>query len=507
MNFYLKITVLACASLGLLAACGGGKPPITDNSSSSSSSGSSSGSGSGSGSSGGSTTASGVSYLPLDVYEAYKEFSGASVDGAFQGSGDPVSPLVPVYMINPVDAATLATISTAVAGDYKVTVDDIAIEADEAHPTLQRIIGSQVSLRTALVFDISDSMYDIDIDALVQAAKDYVAAAQSSSNSTIKNQEFVVWDFAKDIQERTSGFTTNAATINSALDQVAADYKADALGLSSNLNGAIIKAVGRYTANAYDFSADGDNDLVDSLNLYQVNLSQMVVFSSGADTYAEFTKELMGKAIQSQSFLKYDPTADASTNTMVNLNKPVFYYVVGGASGAGSIYSDLSALSEVTTALPLSGGAYSFASGLITNQIAAMDKRVDLNNLYAFRFVFLPRVGDHTVIFSSNSTGHSYSLKTDFKESSISSTADVVPVVEITGPNGEYLAFATASLSNVQTFKATTRWNNDPHTYVWTPGGTVTGTTNADGSFTVTGGTGSLTASNGVQSTAITITN
>ena len=60
------------------------------------------------------------------------------------------------------------------------------------------------------------------------------------------------------------------------------------------------------------------------------NLSQLVMFSSGGDTYLEMSQGEMANAIQSQSFVSYD-TNSTSADGSVSLYKPVFYYVVGGA--------------------------------------------------------------------------------------------------------------------------------------------------------------------------------
>ena len=96
MKSFLKIGFISLLSLGFLAGCGGGNPPITGSTPSINGSGSGSGSsGSGSGSGGGTdtgtTTAKGVSYLPLAVFEAFKSYSGATEDGVFQDqSQDPL---------------------------------------------------------------------------------------------------------------------------------------------------------------------------------------------------------------------------------------------------------------------------------------------------------------------------------------------------------------------------------------------------------------------------------
>ena len=206
----------------------------------------------------------------------------------------------------------------------------------------------------------------------------------------------------------------------------------------------------------------------------------------------------MTDAIQSQSFISYDLNS-TSPDGSVKLYKPVFYYVVGGA-GIGETYSALSTLSEATTQLVLSGGAYSFSAGLVQNQIDAIERRVDEDNKYVFSYAFAPRIGDHTAVFSSKSENFNYSLTQNFKADDFvgdgspgTPAAELPSLVEITGPNGEYLASGTASLAEVSTFAPATRWVNTsygPGDYTWTPTN-LTGTANADGTYTVTAITGS----------------
>ncbi len=429
-----------------------------------------------------------TSYVPLLVFEAFDDFSGLGKDDLFESDG--YFPFVEIFLINPIDATTLASIDTAVVSDYQVTVDDLEISEDESFPVLQKVLGISTSLRTALVFDVSGSASDVDIDALVAEAKAYIAAAKASADTTISSQFFTVWAFGQRIEELTTDFSDNTATLEAALDQVAVRFKSGALGVTSNLHRAVVQSIGRYNDGAtYDFGADGINDLEDQATRNSVALSQLVLFSSGVDTFLEMDQDLMTRAIESQSFISYDQVTTAA----VSLYKPVIYYVVGGSS-IGDTYGALSALAENTTQLVLSAGVYSFSSDLVQKQIAAIDRRVDLDNAYIYSFAFAPRIGDHTQIFSSKSENFNYSLTrsypdTDFVgDGSPGTPAEVLAsLVEITGPNGEYLAGLTASFSEVATFVPATRWVNTSYTavdYTWTING-GTGTNNPDGSYTV----------------------
>lgn len=522
MRLLSNVILVVMLSTAGLVGCGGDAPGSSSNA------GSTDGGDSTDNGGGDTTSISGVTYLPLSVLEASTKYSGAPEDNLFQGEHwldqADTDAFIPAYLINPVDAATFSSVSTATASDYKLTVDGVDIDASESFPLLQKVIGTKTTLLTALVFDLSNSVDSANISALVTEAKAYVAAAQASSDKTIKNQYFVVWAFGQTTQDLTTGFTTDAVAINNALDQVVALYNSRTLGGGSNLHRAIIESIGRYQEDPYDFR-DPDvgpyNDLVDYAFSAGIQLSQLVLFSSGPDTFLEFSQNDMKSAVQSQSFLKYDPanTAD-SAPAMINLYKPVFYYVIGGSS-AGSAYSALSEVAESTTSLTLSSGAYNFHDDLIAKQQAAIAKRIDLSNQYVYRYAFVPRIGEHESIFASKSVGNNYSLTTayskDYVETNFGSVGTpeqvLTSLVEITGEHGEFISRARITLSEESKFAPATRWTTRTFTasnYSWaiTNG---SGTTNSDGTFTVTGvtGTATLTLTNTAlsQSYSVTITN
>lgn len=469
----------------------------------------------------GGATPLGISYLPLSVYEAYEDYSGFFSDSLFQpdswldASG--INSLVISQMINPIDAATFETVSNAVVSDYKVTVDSLEIDATESFPILQKVIGVETTLTTALVFDLSSSVNAVDIEALVAEAKAYIARAQSHSDAAIRNQKFVVWAFAKDVQDVTlelaleaaaddstvlTSFTSDVTMLNAALDRVVEYYESRELGDTSNLHRAIVESIGRFVDPDGEFSYRGRpyNDLEDSVRDEGVFLSHLVVFSSGPDTFLELSQSEMTRAIKSQSFLKYNVEATGADDEMVYLNKPVFYYVVGGAT-SGTAYTALSDLAETSTGLNLVGGAYEFESQLIANQISAISRRIDLDNQYLFRYAFIPRIGEHTSIFSSHATGYNFSFTTTFTEEymaeneSVIAPSELSSLLEITGPNGEFISGNDLVFSEAQTFAPATRWTNDvygPEVYNWSIV-SGSGVRNSNGTFTVTSVTGTAT--------------
>ena len=429
------------------------------------------------------------SYRYLGVYEASDDFSGDGIGGLYQGKV--TDELVMHFIINPINASTLASTDQATADDYLFYVDGIETDAFEAFPVMQKVLGNQVELSTALVFDISDSMSHADMDALIAEAKAYVTAAKASANEVIANQQYVVWAFARDTNNLIASFTANQATIETALDNVVVAYNADALGTSSNLHRAIVEAVGRYQKDAYDF-LDGmgeDNDLIDIVLDDGVELSQMVVFSSGGDTFLEMDASLMVSAIESQAL---DVFVDGLSDPQ-KLSKPVMYYVVGDDE-PGVEYATLSENAEVVEHVVTSAGAYDFADMLVQDQIDAIERRIDLDNQYLYRVAFLPRIGDHTSVFSSNSSDYVYTLTTswdgDLLDPLLGTPAEeLASLVEITGPEGEFLSDNQASLAEVDTFGFATRWTNTAYTaadYSWSIiAGTATLTVNADTTATI----------------------
>ena len=470
----------------------GGVEDGGSNSDSGDDSGDGSGDDSGGDSGGDSGSDSNVSFNLLLVHEAYADFSGFDEDGLYRFSRN--YPFIDSFLINPIDTTDFESTTTATAADLRVTVDDVEIDDTESFPLLQKVVGNQVFIETALVFDVSGSVNDVDLSLLVAEAKAYVAEAQASDNELISTQKFVVWAFGTQVVELSDGFTDVAAEIDTALDLVVTraaitnPADADYLGVTSNLHKAMVEVVGRYQDDDHDFldiSTGDNNDLVDIASSDGILLSQVVLFSSGADSFLEVAQELMIKAIDSQGF---SITVDGQE---VFTKKPVFYYVVGGSS-QGVAYEALSDVSERTTHIVESEGAYDFAAALISYQIEAVDDRIDLDNQYIYRYAYLPRIGEHTFVFSSRTESHTSSLtgQTSSEDTDINigpPSEELASLVEVTGSGGEYLSFGVASLEEMATFGFSTRWVNEDYTsddYSWSIAG-GTGTASANGSYTV----------------------
>jgi hypothetical protein len=174
------------------------------------------------------------------------------------------------------------------------------------------------------------------------------------------------------------------------------------------------------------------------------------------------------------------------------LYKPVIYYVVGDDED-GETYTNLAENAETVANINLDAGDYVFADALIQNQADAIAARLDISNQHIYRFAFVPRIGDHTSVLSSNSASFEQTITTAWDELDDAATGTpeevLASLVEITGPNGEYLSFDAAELSEVSTFVPATRWTTTEYAagdYAWAiTGGTATLVPNADGSATV----------------------
>lgn len=482
-----------------------------------------------------------VSYLPRTVFESSSEFSEAYVgeqDGVFLIDIQPA--FISRIIINPINAQSFAPVSNASVNDFSQTIDGVEIDPLESFPNLQKVVGVDIVLRTALLFDVSGSTDGIDIQALVDEAKAYIQAVKSSDNPVIRNQEFVIWAFGQSVESLLSPFSSDLNQLNNALDQVVVRFNNGVLGSSSNIHRAVVEAIGRYKDDDYDFRDWEfgqpyvlENDLVDTISPDLVELSQLVVFSSGPDTGLEMSLEQMTDAIQSQGLVNTDAlgaappqnagdsgddTGDENPGEAAGFDgffaKPVFNYVVGGTS-AGVVYDNLRDLAENTRLLPLSNGAYSFSNQLINDQRAAISRRLDLDTLYMFSYAFLPRRGAHEIVFSSRTESFNYYLFSETVEEFISTIGvpeqELSSLVELTGANGEYISARTVNLSEMATFSAYTRWVNDPYdlatNYSWSAAG-CSGTVNVSGTFTVntiSGASCNLTVTNTVRGESDTI--
>lgn len=500
------------------------------------------GSGSGSGGSSGNSDPT-VSYRSLTFREDNSSFSGDNTPFV-QGNRIQNFLLAPAFMIEPINSGTLEPELQATVDDYVVyegldeNGERLEIDPVEQFPVFRKVISMPKNLKTALVIDISgsasagsDTSFE-DFSALKTEIKAFIAAAKASSNETIQQQQFTIWVFNQQVIELTEGFETDQARLNLLIDSIDEDLLT---GMTS-LNQAIVQSIGRYVDSDNNFLFTGneegrtggdpnDNDLYDESSIDGLTLSNLVLFSAGPNTVAisPFTQDLAVQALESQ--VLQEPTLEDEERRFI---KPLFLIT---PQSMESMYSEQNYLyltdrAERIFPIDLNEGAYGFANELVSAQISALDRRFGNDNIYIYQFETGLRGGSQDSIFeASNNEGYGYyeTLTIPWQDLELENLPHTFEImsnglydgefdftpVEITGPNGEYIANKTVKLAEYDTFAAKTFWTNDPNdigTYTWSG---VAGTASSDGlSFTATG-TGQLTLVNsalgGNESYTITI--
>ncbi len=504
---------LTALMAGLLAGCGGGDPVVPADEESDS----------GSGDDGGSeVSAATSSYYPLQFYitgEGYTDESDVFAGVWF-------SPLIHGFVISPVHAETLAPLENPDITNYVVTVDGEPVSAAEQGLMMQKIIGLPVDLRTAIVLDTSASnsaAAGVSVSALVNEVKDYIAAAQASSNPIIAQQQYTLVAYADagdGVDALVADFTTDAATLNAALDALPATW--GDRGASSATYEAIVTAVGRYVGTGsggvsadIDLFTDDLDDLTEgytyngsffgntAYQLTGVRVSNVVLVSAGANTNTQaFNKEDALQALNWQSLLQFveddgsgatDDQADGETESQnsdtLSIGKPLIYVSVAEsgvepAAGIAELATEVISTNSLTS--------FDFASQVIAAQEAAFDERMLLDNQYLVRYAMFERDGTHEAIFQSESDGYNYALTTDIdlSDGSFLLFPETEPVVEIAGPKNGYIPAGSVSLSDVTSLYPATRWTvatYEAADYSWTVGGSLRNA-NADGSITISSG-------------------
>ena len=483
------------------------------------------------------TATSLITYFPLQVYEQGSDYVAEDL---FQGIW--FEPLIHGYMIAPVDAETLEAATSPSIDEFRVTIDDADVDPQEQGLIMQKVIGLQVSLDTAIIIDTSSSMQSVDKAAFIQEVKDFISQAQASSDPVIRDQRFTLWAFGTDVEALVSDFTTDASVLNSALTDIESNW--DSRGSYSAIYQSIVRSVGSYVgsgssdlSSVIDMSLDGDNDLVDGYRynasysygltlLEGINLSNVIIFTAGNNSVNYFDVDTAKSALYWQSFLVYneeaaeevtsDETTDTTADTvtqdgMTLLGKPLLYVSVGD-----SVDTNLSALSAVTIEANSPTDFSNVAEQLITAQKSATELRTRPENQYLVRYSVPERDGKHTLVFASDTANYNYTLTTELDLSTAAPwpEAQVSPAVEITGPDNSYLAANTVSLSEVTKLYPATRWTTTDYTgaYEWKVNG-VTVSPATDGSITLTSadvGTVTLTNTNlssGTVTASVTVTN
>ncbi len=452
-----------------------------------------------------------VSYLPLMTIERYKEWYDDTNQDVFLVYRK--DNRLNHFTINPVNASTLAPITTATASDFTILEDDIPVNPKVSFPLLQRVIGNNINLTTAIVINTSSAMDGVDKDAFIQEVKDYVAAAKASSTYYIANQAFTVWGYDGIAVEETGGYQTSTTNINNALDTVLANWKSAAYRQNTGSNytyDALVQAIGRYKGDGA-FSVTGgtlqfrdslsaeNNDLVEFITPDVTYVTSVVLFSAGFGSPNRFDEEFAVKALESQSTLVYEQGVELAGADTQTINYPkTFIYVVPDGNQQDSVLAN-KASSVVTNTI--SGGAYNFASSIVAAQKAHIDVKTAADNQHVLRWASMFRAGTgHTQVVKTRTPEdkYGYTLSTDNIDIEPAEAIEVPqPQVEITGANNEYLAAgvlsntynsAVAYANEITRFYPATRWTNQTFTasdYAWSSTPAAAFTANSDGSVTI----------------------
>ncbi len=457
-----------------------------------------------------------VSYLPLMTYINDSAWYDDENSDVYLNYGR--SPFINNFTINPVDSRTLAAVTDTEASDFSITEDDLPVNPKVSFPLLQKIIGNQLAVRSAIIINTSGAMAGVDKDAFIQGIKNYVIAAKAHSDYYIANQAYTVWGYSGTVVEETTGATSDLTDINVALDSVLAKWKTETYEASSGSNhtyDAIVEAIGRYNGpseftGAADLefrdsttAAADDNDLIEYITPDYILASNVLLFSRGYGTPNNFGSAFAEKALTAQSTKIYDPTsvgAGANTDTLLKA-MPLIYVVPDDSSDLDDFLSSLAA-STINTGI--SGGKYEFSDQVIASQRSGLGQKDGLSNQHVLRWASAIRSGEgHNVSVKTRTADDEYgftlSYKIDLNPANLAAMPD--PQVEITGANNEYIAAnlissdydsAITYANLISNFYPATRWTNQvfdvaaDYQWVATPPASIT--INADNSASIASG-------------------
>lgn len=457
-----------------IVACGGGGSPLQDIDTEDSDT-------------TGVTSASGenVTFLPLAILETSQEYSLLDEDNVF--ITERFYPYIHGVLLSTFDAATLE-VTEATIDDFIITEDDELIDDDESFPILQKVGAIPTYLHTAIVIDVSGSVDDDVLTEVVTETKALITLLQGSDDSVIANQRFTIWAFAGQVKEMTSGFTEDKTVLDAALDAILDPNLVDEISSSSSLNEAIVEAIGRFdgpgegggdTDFLYrDSDANGDNnDLVESVSTSRIQLSSLIVVTSGTDTLGGgvFSNEQVMTAIESQSQVAFSNDT-SSTEVTENSGKPFIAVIVGdGASIELSITDNASNIIDLRNK---AAGSLSFATSTAAFQASLISTRKRDGDRYFLRYASPLRQGSHERTITTGAVDTNYSLTAsielgDFQDVGMPAEEyypGVISAVEITTEDNAYLQ-SVINIADTNVFYPATRWTSTVFAntdYTWT---------------------------------------
>merc|ERR1712000_632666 len=149
-----------------------------------------------------------VTYYPLQFFLQGENYVEEDVfDGVW------FDPMIHGYVISPVDQDTLEPVDADV-DEFILSADGELVDAAEQGVVMQRLMGMEVSLDTAILIDTSGSSSDIESASnLFQEVRDFIAAARASSDPAIRNQRFIIWEFNDQVNAVTTTLSTDATKV------------------------------------------------------------------------------------------------------------------------------------------------------------------------------------------------------------------------------------------------------------------------------------------------------
>jgi len=503
----IRIVTISLFTLALIA-CGGGGSPVKDSSNDSATDNNSTDGGTAGGSSD-VTSVSGrnITFLPLSILETSQEYSGSSEDNVF--ITERFFPFIHGVLLSTFNAKTLE-LQEATIDDFVITEDDQLLDSNESFPILQKVGAIPTYLHSAIVIDVSNSVKDsVELSNIASETKSLIALMQGSDDPVIANQRFTIWVFAGRVKELTSGFTEVKTVLDAALDQITNPNLINEISSSSSLNEAIVEAVGRFDGNGEGASdtpflfrdRNGiNNDLIEGVSTDRIQLSSLIVITSGDDTLGVFSNEQVKVAIESQSQVVFPSQISSAGGIEAgsitkNFGKPFIAVLVGKDKNREIEASVSSNASNILDLRDSNLTQLRFADKVAGFQKSLIELRKREGDRYFLRYASPFRQGSHERIIKTGAVDVNYSLTApieigDFQNIGMPSEEyfpGIISSVEITTERNEYLQ-NLININNTNIFYPATRWtktvfaNTD---YSWSLNGTPLGSDPITGAVTV----------------------
>src|SRR5690606_12351954 len=226
-DMYKPKTLLALCAALLLTACGGFGDVVGGGDSNTS------------GPGGTNTNPNPNTFFPLNIY---KQGANYTPNDLFKGII--FDPYVKAFLIAPVTGFDLAPVSNPKITDYDLTVNGKAVHHYQQYTQMQKVLGQDVELTTAIIIDASAYRNSFDPAKFKAAILKYISDAQSNSDEVIKNQKYTFWVYGNEAYYLLAQPTSDLALITDKLDLVFDNITE--IGSGSARNEAIVYAIGGF---------------------------------------------------------------------------------------------------------------------------------------------------------------------------------------------------------------------------------------------------------------------